>query len=956
MPRTRRTVKRLKKGPLAQASFRLQPERPTIALLLDDVHYLNGIAQIYWQGVADAARERDINLLSFVGQALGADPAANVIYDLLQDGVVDGLIIEAGGLALLGGIEAVQEFCAQYHPLPMVNLEIALPDIPAVLMDDYQSMYAAIAHLIEDHGRRRLVFVQGPAHHVGAQERYRAYRQVLADHQLPFDAALVTPPAESWSIQGIDAEVAALVERQTIDAVVGASASLALEMIRMLQAHHILVPEHVSVVGFDDISEAALSMPALTTVRPPHLEMGSRAVDTVLAQIAGESVPAQTLLAGELILRESCGCLSQEMVKVTRHWETPNIDVALDAEAWLEKLEAHGADIQAAMRAELNAAVIDVDANWPAVLFTVLLQDLTSPPGPDVVPALISTLSEFVRHVAEQQGPVERWQNVLSILRRGVLESLQSVPEIRERAENLFGQGRILVGRRAQQAQAHQTMVCEVRAEALREVAQTLSACQIEDQLWGEVVANLPRFDITDCYLSLYASAQSTAQSRLMLAFAEGVQIPLPSAGVRFDSPLLVPADILPAQRRLELVVLPLRFRGQRFGFVMFGEENYSGLVLHALSDEISSALQNVILRYQAQRRAVQLQTAAEVSRTIGAILDPAELIQQVVELVRERFDLYYAGLFLLEDGGAVLRAGTGEAGRTMLERGHKLKIADDSMVGWCIAHRQARIASDVAEDEIHLGNPLLPETRSELALPLISRGDVIGALTIQSAQAGDFSAEDVTVLQTLADQLAGVLENARLFEGTQAALREMEATQRRYQQRSWSEYAQITPVTSYETSRTDRTPLGDAVLPEIQAALEHSAPTVLRKPGAGAALVAPITQRGAAIGALGVHLEDARRELTEDELALVQVVAERVGLVAETLRLLDETQRSAAQERMVGEVTARIRESLDIETVLKTTASEIRQALDLDTLVIRLAEPGVDLAEPGVDDKSGPV
>jgi GAF domain-containing protein len=270
-------------------------------------------------------------------------------------------------------------------------------------------------------------------------------------------------------------------------------------------------------------------------------------------------------------------------------------------------------------------------------------------------------------------------------------------------------------------------------------------------------------------------------------------------------------------------------------------------------------------------------------------------------------------------------------------------------MIGQCITNRQARIALDVGTEAVRFENPYLPDTHSELALPLVSRGAAIGALTIQSTEEAAFSAEDIAVLQTMADQVANVIENARLFNRSQEALREMEAIQRRYQQRAWSEYAQVAPVTSYETHRPDRAPLGDKVLPEIQAALQRSAPTILREPGAGTTLVTPIAQRGTAIGALGVHLEDARRELTEDELALVQVVAERVGLVAESLRLLDETQRSAAQERLVGEVTSRIRESLDIETVLKTTASEIRQALDLDTLVIRLAEPEMD-------DKSEPV
>ena len=182
------------------------------------------------------------------------------------------------------------------------------------------------------------------------------------------------------------------------------------------------------------------------------------------------------------------------------------------------------------------------------------------------------------------------------------------------------------------------------------------------------------------------------------------------------------------------------------------------------------------------ERRNTQLQTAGEVSRAVSSILDPETLIPQVVDLVRERFNLYYAGLFLIDQTGewtaepekwAVLRAGTGEAGQTMLRQGHKLEIGGASMIGWCIAHKQARVALDVGEDAARFENPLLPETRSELALPLISRGLAIGALTIQSSQEAAFSAEDITVLQTMADQLANAIANARLFNQAQREIAE---------------------------------------------------------------------------------------------------------------------------------------------------------------------------------------
>ncbi len=180
------------------------------------------------------------------------------------------------------------------------------------------------------------------------------------------------------------------------------------------------------------------------------------------------------------------------------------------------------------------------------------------------------------------------------------------------------------------------------------------------------------------------------------------------------------------------------------------------------------------------ERRSVQLRTAIEVSRAASSVLETEELIWQVVELIRERFDFYYVGLFMVDESGewtgepgrwAVLRAGTGEAGRIMLERGHKLEIGGNSMIGQCVANMKARIALDVGEEAVRFDNPLLPETRSEMALPLAARGQVIGALTVQDSREAAFSEEDVAILQAMADQLAVAIENARLFEQTQDAL-----------------------------------------------------------------------------------------------------------------------------------------------------------------------------------------
>jgi GAF domain-containing protein len=360
------------------------------------------------------------------------------------------------------------------------------------------------------------------------------------------------------------------------------------------------------------------------------------------------------------------------------------------------------------------------------------------------------------------------------------------------------------------------------------------------------------------------------------------------------------------------------------------------------------------------------LQTAAKVARATTSVLDPDQLLHQVVNLVREQFHLYYVGLFLLDEERrfAVLQAGTGEAGQQMLAQRHRLEVGGDSMIGWCVANAEARIALDVGEEAIRFDNPLLPYTRSEIALPLRSRGRVIGAMTVQSVEEAAFDEADIAVMQTMADQVAVAIDNAVLFAEAQAALEEAEVTHQRYLGQTWAEYTRGRAVSGYERTDVGMVPLGEEALPQIQQAMAEHRPVVwtgdpsigsgqaLRQAhdearddaGSGhggdtdlspSALVAPIMLRGQPIGALGFRGEV--RQWSDDDIALAEAIAEQLALAADNLRLLDETQRRAARERLTGEVTARMRETLDVDTVLQTAAREMREALGLEEVEVRM-------------------
>jgi GAF domain-containing protein len=361
-----------------------------------------------------------------------------------------------------------------------------------------------------------------------------------------------------------------------------------------------------------------------------------------------------------------------------------------------------------------------------------------------------------------------------------------------------------------------------------------------------------------------------------------------------------------------------------------------SQTLLEERADELVTA--NALLR----QLTLQLQTAAQVSRVATSVLHPGELVQQVVNLVCERFNLYYVGLFLVDETGrwAMLEAGTGEAGRQMLAQGHRLEVGGISMVGWCTANAQARIALDVGEEAVRFDNPLLPETRSEMALPLRSRGRVIGALDVQSAEPGAFSEGDIAVLQTMADQVAVAIDNARLLVETQASLEKMEVLQQRYVREQWAEYVPARVAPSYERTQPGVTPLGDAVLPEVEQAMAQRKVVVQSDTGDGAgqaALVAPISLRGEIIGALGLHEAENRRRWTDDEITLIEAVADQMALAIENARLFEQVQSRAARERLIREITDRVRGAVDVESILQTTVQEVGKALGASHGLVRL-------------------
>lgn len=372
------------------------------------------------------------------------------------------------------------------------------------------------------------------------------------------------------------------------------------------------------------------------------------------------------------------------------------------------------------------------------------------------------------------------------------------------------------------------------------------------------------------------------------------------------------------------------------------------------LRDLIGTLEDRVTMRTVAlEHRSTQLEAAAEVGRAATSILDVDRLIRQVVKLIRSRFDLYYVGLFLVDEAGewAVLQAGTGIAGHTMVSRNHRLEVGGTSMVGWSIAHSQPRIAQVAEEDAVRLATPELPETRAEAALPLRSRGQVIGALTIQSDRPGTFDEAFLAILQTMADQIAVAIDNAHLFVESQTAL---EAERRAYgelSKQAWREMLRARTGWGYRYAQeTIVSAEGD-----WESAMEEAARTgrTVRNADEGngsSEVVIPIQEHGEVVGVLSFRKKASDQLWNPDEIAVLEELVEQLGIALESARLYEDTQRRAARERVLGEITSRMRETLDVETVIRTAAREMRAALDLEEVEMQM---GSELTSPQSDDQN---
>ena len=386
-----------------------------------------------------------------------------------------------------------------------------------------------------------------------------------------------------------------------------------------------------------------------------------------------------------------------------------------------------------------------------------------------------------------------------------------------------------------------------------------------------------------------------------------------------------------------------------------------------------------------AKAREDQIRTTAEITRDSAGILDLDELLDKAVNLVRERFGFYHASVFLLDALGeyAELRESTGEAGRQMKANHHRLAVGSRSIVGQATAHAEAVIVPDVTRDPTHFPNPLLPDTRAELAIPLIYAGRLIGALDVQSTIVNAFDPNEIEILGILADQVATAIHNAGLYASAQEMLGKhkllhqinVAATTADSLDESLDKVAsglsiaqvadhigifilnrnnelELAAASGYQGGQTPalRVPLGHGLVGS--AAQERRAirvDNVLNDPRyiqtdehTRSELALPIVFGEELIGALNLEV-DQPAAFDDNDLDIMAALANNLGAVIANWRLVEQIRRQVDRQRLLYEVTSRIRRSVDIPTILQTSVSEIGRTVGARRASISLSAPQID-------------
>jgi GAF domain-containing protein/HAMP domain-containing protein len=408
-------------------------------------------------------------------------------------------------------------------------------------------------------------------------------------------------------------------------------------------------------------------------------------------------------------------------------------------------------------------------------------------------------------------------------------------------------------------------------------------------------------------------------------------------AGSRIMRTISLPLyDLLAATRKLAAGDMDVRISTIN----THDEAGQVALAFNALADELENNRQTLQTRaVELERRSAELEAIAEVARDISIIRDMNTMLNVATSLIRERFGFYHTGIFLVDERNeyVILRSASGPSSQYLLDQNYKLKIGGVDVVGGVAQTGQAQIAVFTEADK-SLKNQQLPDTRSQIGLPLRAKSLTIGVLDIHSNNENVFTKREVQVFQILADQLSTAIDNAQLAQQIETTLDQLSIANRTQTKRNWDNtLARQNLAFQYDGFQIQAVPqdLPDQLMQQ----LEDGKPIILNRTGALAknTLLVPLLLSGQVIGVIGLEREKQNIDWTSEEISIAEAAANRAAITLENARLLAESQRRASKEQAISEATSRISSALSIEKILGVTAEELERVIGDSEVILQI-------------------
>ncbi len=580
-----------------------------------------------WNHFADISEEFDIDLTFIVGKSLsspyGYDTQHHIIFNLINEKNVDGLLIMAGTLGNFISHEELVNFCRKFQPLPIVCIAQAIEGIPSILIDSRIGLIEVLDHLIVDHGYKRIAYIRGPEGHQEADIRFLTYRETLEKHGIIFDPDLVAPGNFVYD-KGTEAVRILLDDRKLkFDAIVTANDDMALGAFKELQEKGIKVPKDIALVGFDDIKIARNLNPPLTTVKQPLYEKARKTMDILLAKIRGEDVPVLTYLPTKAVIRQSCGCFSPALTHIDstinyRLNDRPGNHNALEInrnrilKEITDSLENKG----------VNNRFLQ---SWLQNMFDSIIISLKKLDYRDK--NYLYVVSEAPIAAMGSESNDLFWKTVLQTLYDVIIKHLED-PQLISIFEILFQKATVLISEMLLRPDPFQSINEKHMVWTIREVSSVLTTSFKLDELMLEIVKELPTLGINKCFISFYEYEpvkksnfiwDIPSRSKLILAFDSNKFTAINNDENMDNNENFFPTfDLIPekyqgGKKRTTMILMPLFFRDEQFGFIIFEMGSRIETIYETLRGHISSSLKGALL-FKKQKETEELQTATMVA------------------------------------------------------------------------------------------------------------------------------------------------------------------------------------------------------------------------------------------------------------------------------------------------------------------------------------------------------